>query len=156
MPTQTVLEELARDKLTREQVELRVGDWLERLRNLRAQIEEWLYQPEFELLVIEDREPATMNEELMQRFGVRPREMPVFDIKSGSQRVMRVLPKGLWIVGANGRVDLITRTSAPILADLAEPLAGSSNWQLYSSKNRMSAVPLTGDTFRELVRDSMQ
>ncbi len=156
MPTQTVLEELARDQLTRDHVQRRVGDWLERLQKLRDEIDAWLKRPEFNRLVIEDREPETMNEELMQRFDVSPQKMPVYEIKSGSQRVMRVQPKGLWIIGANGRVDLITKTSASILADQSEPLSGSSNWQIYNSKSRKSAVPLTEDNFLELVRANMQ
>jgi hypothetical protein len=59
---------------------------------------------------------------LMRRFDVSPREMPVFELRSGPERVMRIQPKGLWIIGANGRVDLITKATAPILVDQSEPL----------------------------------
>jgi hypothetical protein len=135
-----------------DRVQRRVEDWLERLQNLRAQIEAWLKQPDLGQLVIVDRAPETMNEELMQRFDVSPQKMSVYEIKSGTQRVLRVQPKGLWIVGANGRVDLITKKSAPILVDQSEPLSGASNWQIYNSKERKSAVPLNKQTFSELVR----
>ena len=82
--------------------------------------------------------------------------MPVFEIRAGSQRVMRVQPKGLWIIGANGRVDLITRKAAPILFDQSDPLSRPSNWQLYDSKDRKRSVSLTQQTFSDLIRAGLQ
>ena len=88
----------------------------------------------------------------MQRFGVEPRKMPAFEIRAGKQRVMRFQPKGLWIIGANGRVDLVTRTAAPILVDQSTPLSGKSDWRLYDSSDRRRSVPLTQEAFSELIR----
>jgi hypothetical protein len=49
---------------------------------------------------------------------------------------MRVQPKGLWILGVNGRVDLIKKDASWILVDRSEPLAPVSNWHLYSSNRQ--------------------
>ena len=135
-----------------DQIEKSANDWIERLRELRAHMEEWLQTPDLAQLNIVDKPPVKMSEEIMRRFGVGPRMMPTFEIRAGDRRVMRFQPKGLWIIGANGRVDLITNAAAPILVDQSEPLSRSSNWQLYNSSNHGRSVPLTPDTFRDLVR----
>jgi hypothetical protein len=93
-----------------------------------------------------------MSEELMRRFDVDARMMPAFEIRAGNQRILRFQPKGLWIIGAKGRVDLITKAAAPILVDQSEPLSKSTNWQLYDPRDRNRSVPLTQETFREIVR----
>jgi hypothetical protein len=138
-----------------DQIEKRADDWIERLGVLRTQMEAWLQTPEFAHLSVVDQPAVTMLEELMHRFGVQPRMMPAFEIRAGNQRVMRFLPRGLWTIGANGRVDLITKAAAPILADLSEPLSKPSNWQLYDSTRSARPVPLTPETFRELVRTGL-
>ena len=138
-----------------DQIEKRANDWIERLRELRAQMGTWLQTSDLAPLSIADQPSMRMSEELMQRFGVRPRMMPTFEIRAGHRRVMRFLPKGLWIIGANGRVDLITKAAAPILADLSEPLSRPSNWQLYDSSNSGRSVCLTRETFGDLVRTGL-
>lgn len=132
-------------------IERRADDWIERLHELRSQMAAWLQDSDLAHLAIVDQPPVRMSEPLMQRFGVEPRMMPTFEIRVGAQRVMRFLPKALWIIGANGRVDLITKVAAPILVDRSEPLSRPSNWQLYDSSNLRDSVPLTEATFRNLV-----
>jgi hypothetical protein len=143
-------------KRLHDRVEKRVEDWLERLQELRLQMLEWLQTPEFETLSIVDQPPATMFEDLMRRFAVAPREMPVFELRDRAKRVMRFQPKGLWIIGANGRIDLITKVAAPIVVDRAEPLTRPSDWQIYDPKGQRRSVPLTVETFRDLVRSGLQ
>lgn len=139
-----------------DRIEHRVEDWIERLCTLRSQMADWLQVPEFEDMKIVERPPARMSEDLMQRFGVPPRDMPVFEIQASGRRVMRFQPKGLWIIGANGRVDLITRAAAPILVDQSEPLSRPSNWQLFDPGDRKRSVPLNQQTFSDLVRAGLQ
>lgn len=144
-------------KRRHDRVERRVEDWLDRLQTLRSQMAVWLETAEFASLSIVDQPPAQMFEEMMQRFGIPPKDMPVFEVRDRSKRVMRFQPKGLWIIGANGRVDLITKAAAPILVDQAEPLARPSAWQIYDpKKDRQHSVPLTEETFRDLVRAGLQ
>ena len=88
-------------------VEARVKDWIKRLNDLKATIQGWL--PSGAAIV--DLSPTPMHEEMMKRFRVPEAKMPTFEIHMGPKRIMRVQPKGLWIIGANGRVDLITSNS---------------------------------------------
>jgi hypothetical protein len=140
----------------RKQVEDRVEDWRKRLQSLRSLMEKWLQGPEFRALHTVDQPPARMFEDIMRRFDVPPSDVPVFEIRDGSRRVMRVQPKGLWVIGANGRVDLITKAAAPILVDKSEPLSDRSNWQIYDARDRVHSVPLTQNVFNDLVRAGLE
>jgi hypothetical protein len=143
-------------KRSHDQIEKRADDWIERLDALRAQMEAWLQTSEFAHLGIVDQPAVTMSEELMHRFGVQPRKMPAFEIRTGNQRVMRFIPRGLWTIGANGRVDLVTKAAAPMLADLSEPLSKPSNWQLFNYSKSGRPVHLTQETFGDLVRNALR
>jgi hypothetical protein len=140
-----------------DQIERRADDWLNRLSQLRSQISAWLMEtPDLKTLTIVDRPAATMSEELMMRFGVPPKQMPVFEIRNDGQRLVRFQPKGLWIIGANGRVDIVSKNAAPILVDHSEPLARPSDWRIYDSRDRARSVPFTRKAFVELVRAALQ
>jgi hypothetical protein len=89
---------------------------------------------------IANRTPTVMHEELMRKFNVPPTQMPTFEVIRGTERVMRVQPKGLWIIGANGRVDLITKKASYILVDEAEPSTPASNWHYYASGDKRRAT----------------
>jgi hypothetical protein len=137
-------------------VECRAKDWIERLGDLRTRMADWVKEtPEFAPLQLVDLPSLPMSEELMRRFAVPSEKMPAFELRAGSKRVMRFQPKGLWIIGANGRVDLTTKSAARILVDKSEPLARPSVWQMYDSRNRASSVPLTAETFKEFVRSGL-
>ncbi len=138
-----------------DRIENSANDWIERLLALRSQMEAWLQTPELARLSIVDKPPVRMTEEIMDRFGVTPRLMPTFEIRAGNQRVMRFQPKGLWVIGANGGVDLFTKAAAPILFDQSAPLSRPSDWQLYDSSNHGRSVRLTQETFRDLVRSGL-
>ena len=138
-----------------DQIEKSADDWIEQLLQLRSQMEAWLQTSGLGHLSFVDQPPVKMSEEIMQRFGVAPKKMPMFEIRAGDQRVLRFQPKGLWIIGARGRVDLITKAAAPILVDQSETLSNSSNWQLYDPRNRSRSVPLTRETFSDLVREGL-
>lgn len=82
----------------------RVNDWITRLHDLKILIRGWLPED----MSIVDRPPTRMHEELMRKFNVPPASMPTFEVVQGSKKILRAQPKGLWIIGANGRVDLVT------------------------------------------------
>ena len=104
----------------RTRVAERVNDWVRRLDELKSMIGGWL-PPD---MSISHRPLTRTNEELMQKFNVPSTEMPTFDVIRNNDRVMRVQPKGLWIIGANGRVDLVTKSASYILVDESDPLSG--------------------------------
>ena len=129
-------------------VQDRVSDWIARLNDLQTTMQSWLPLN----MSIVQRPPIVMHEELMVKFNVPPNQMPSFDIVSGSSRIMRVQPKGLWIVGANGRVDLITRDASYTLVDSSPPHTEPANWQYYDPRNKRQATQLDKSTFATLLQ----
>ncbi len=125
-----------------------VQDWIDRLTNLKATMASWLPGD----MSIVDRPPTKMNEELMKGFNVPPAQMPTFEVHRGEARIMRVQPKGLWIIGANGRVDLTTAKASYILVDRSEPLSGAPDWQFYTSTNKWQSTPLDKVHFNEIMK----
>ena len=130
-----------------QRVQYRVSDWLSRLDNLSALIKSWLPSS----MSIISRSPVMLREELMVKFGVPSANMPSFDIFEGNTRIMRVQPKGLWIIGANGRVDLITPKSSYIVVDKSSPEESESSWHFYSPDNKRKSTALDESSFRRLL-----
>jgi hypothetical protein len=129
-------------------VEERVRNWLRRLVNLQTTMQGWLPAG----MQIVARPPTKMHEDLMIKFGVPPADMPTFEVHAGANRIMRVQPKGLWIIGANGRVDLITPTASYILVDKSDRLSGASDWHYYTSANRRQSTRLDDAQFVSLLK----
>lgn len=130
-------------------VSLRVADWQRRVLDLKELINNWIADDSS--LRIVDRTPITFQEELMEKFGVPASPVPSFDIYRGSARTMRFQPKGLYVIGANGRVDFTTKTQSVIVVDRSEALAPRSEWLMYLSNSRHTAKPLTKQSLLELL-----
>jgi len=129
-----------------------VDDWIARLQGLRSQVAGWL-AADFPSLSVVDRAPVPLHQGPMRRAGLPPRDMPAFEVVGADARIMRFVPKGLWVIGANGRVDIISRRAAPELIDRSEPLAPETNWQIYDSRLGIRSVPWTMGYFGGLVRE---
>jgi hypothetical protein len=150
-------ENLWRDDYERrwqKRVTTRVEGWLRRLAALRQTFEQWIAGSQTDGLRIVDKQPASMHEEPMRRFGVGPAEMPVYEIERNGVRLMRVQPKGLWVIGANGRVDLVTRTASLILVDASDPESTDPNWEVYQSHERRHSIPLNREVFLDLLQQA--
>ena len=91
-------------------------------------------------------------EELVQRAGLKPSEVPQLDIlriERSGRLVATFQPRGLWIIGANGRVDMIIIPESGgrrlfMLFDQSLPLSGTSDWRIV----RPSTDPLHQPPFR--------
>lgn len=120
--------------ISREHVLQRLSDWRDRVHRLYDAIEQNLQGTRFQA----NREGKhTSAEELPQRLGIRQAEQPQIDIlrivrPDGSNAAV-LYPRGLWIIGANGRIDLritpsVGGTETYMLVDVSEPLAGKAQW----------------------------
>ncbi|MEA3642543.1 MAG: hypothetical protein VBE63_21755 [Lamprobacter sp.] len=128
--------------MTQEQVQARIADWLERVHDLYATIKDWV-QPIEGFRVVEHQD-ATMYEELMHRFGISPQAMPTLDFYDDNDLIARVKPIGLWIIGANGRVDLMSRNGGAQIIDESEPFQGSK-WIAHDREDFLEGQLLTKD-----------
>jgi hypothetical protein len=117
--------------LTPERVRQRLDDWRSRVNALYDSIEDVLVGTDFKT----DRSGTHANtEEIPQRLGVHQPALNILRVErpDGTNAAM-LTPKGLWIIGANGRVDLrIISVSGSneiyLLVDTSEPLSQKAEW----------------------------
>ena len=109
-----------------------VDHWLQRVEGIYDEVESWAV--EFGLATTRDR-VVPMSEELMQRFAVPDRDMPILDIVNGAKPVASLVPVGLWLIGFNGMIDIITRESTFRLGATPK-LPGPSNLVLIDPRTR--------------------
>lgn len=144
-----VLEELIDDDeriVDKKYVERRVDDWSLRIEQLYANVASWLPEGWFALHAGD----VAMHEELMQRFGVPERHLPLLILERDGETRARMEPRGLWIIGANGRVDLIGRKSHFLIIDRAESFE-PANWQVSALDDRFREEPLTAARLLEML-----
>jgi hypothetical protein len=110
----------------------RVDNWAERIQTLYDHVTPWA---EHAGLKSDRSRKVLMSEELMQHFGVPDREMPVLDILKSDQTVASFVPVGLWLIGANGRIDVVTLSGSYALIDRAKELA-KPEWVVLGASRR--------------------
>ncbi|MCA9814147.1 MAG: hypothetical protein KC652_03465 [Cyanobacteria bacterium HKST-UBA01] len=128
----------------------RVRDWIQRLEKLQETVTTWVCNSGIEGLTVERAEPCPMQEELMVNHNVQTAEMPSFRVLRNRSQVALFRPKALWVVGANGRVDIVTQKGAPMLVDTSEPMTPKSHWKLYPT-GKFSPVEFTQEEFFKLI-----
>lgn len=138
----SVLDEVIDDRITRYHVERRVDDWVRRLGNLYERLESWLPSG----WSAERGNFISLDEEMMRRTGVPPRQIPTLELAYRGRRVARLEPRALWIVGANGRVDLHTQGDHFLLIDEAESFA-EPRWTISPLRDRGDRKPLPSARF---------
>ena len=124
----------------------RVEDWARRLETLYTMIEEWVAHTEG--LRAERVRAVEMSEELMQKYAVPDRELPVLDIIKASEPILSFVPRALWVLGAKGRVDIITRAGTRMLVAGAEPM----EWHIAGEHDRRELTPFDEVAFTALVQ----
>lgn len=140
-----VLEELTEfeDQIDRAQIERRIDDWGRRIENLSSDVRSWL--PSGWTAVSGNQ--VTHRDDLKDRFDVPGRLVPVLCLEYRGAAKGRLEPRGLWIVGANGRVDLILPPRHFILIDRAENFE-APQWTITPLRDRFSESPFTIDRLR--------
>ena len=104
-------------EITAQSVNARLDDWLRRLHTLFRAIKDWAASTGWRA---EDGATISMHEEIMQMVGVADREQPTLHVRNSEGAEIWIKPKGLWVIGANGRVDMYSRKGAFILVDIAD------------------------------------
>ena len=143
----TVLEDVTSDTIDAQHIRRRVDDWEERLNGLFAAIGEWLPDG------WEARQgaPVLMDEELMRRFGVAAKRMPTLELRDRAGHVARLVPRGLWIIGSNGRVDLKRDGHRYLVVDMAENFE-TPDWQAASAEHRCAREAVSEDWLKRVLR----
>ena len=143
----TVLEDVTSETIDAAHIRRRVDDWEERLGGLFAAIGGWLPDG------WETRQgaPVVMDEELMRKFGVAAKLMPTLELKDRAGHLARLVPRGLWIIGGNGRVDLKWDGRRYLIVDMAENFE-APDWQAAPAEQRCSREAVSEDWLRRVLR----
>ncbi len=143
----TVLEDVTSETIDARHIRRRVDDWEKRLKGLFAEIGGWLPDG------WEARRgaPVVMHEELMRKFGVAAKEMPTLELHDDAGHVATFIPRGLWIIGGNGRVDLKRGGCHYLLVDMAENFE-TPDWQAASAEHRRAREAVSEDWLKRILR----
>ncbi len=136
----------------RQQVVDEVKSWERNLENLYNQITSWLGTTNKNLSFDKSRF-VNMSEEMMQLFAVTDRELPILDVIVDEQAVISFVPRGLWIIGARGRVDIITRSKTRVLVGDTSSSIDDLQWLLISEGDRTKSEAFTKQSLVSLVED---
>lgn len=129
-------------EIDRGQLEKRIEDWESRIQGLYRDIEKWLGdEPEYS---VRRKGHVCMYEELMDQFNIPEKQMPVLEIIKEGKPAATFKPKGLWVIGANGRIDIFSKSGSYILVDRSAEFE-TPEWQVYSSGDKKSGECFTKD-----------
>lgn len=131
--------------IDRAYVERRLDDWRMRVGNLYADIRAWL--PAAWSMV--DGPAVPILEDLMLRFDVPQQMIPTKTLLRDGTKAGRLEPRGLWIIGANGRVDIVLPNAHYIVVDRTDSFE-APNWQVASILARREQRPLNRDLVQQI------
>ena len=143
----TVLEDVTSETIDAEHIRRRVDDWEERLGGLFAAIGGWLPDG----WEARAGAPVVMHEELMRKFGVEAKRIPTLELEDRASHVARLVPRGLWIIGTNGRVDLKRDGRHYLIVDMAESFE-VPDWQAAPAEERGTRETVSEDWLRRILR----
>ena len=144
----SVIQELLGDdiSLDHDHVRDRVADWKMRVSCLFDDITSWF--PEF----ASDRsDTIEMDEELMREYGVPPARLPILLLSDSDGQVGRFVPIGLWIIGANGRLNLFAARGQFVIVDRSD-YPTQVQWEIAPALQRLKTEPLSKSTLLQAIR----
>jgi hypothetical protein len=135
-------------EIDKQYIENRVADWKNRLYALYATVEQCSIN--YIDVVCKRERTTTMYEELMKKYGVAEETLPLLDMYKNQKIFATFKPIGLWVLGANGRVDVLTESGAYIIVDTSDNRS-EPRWEVYSPNNRKKGRMLDCKFIEEIV-----
>ncbi len=127
----TVLDDVTSDSVDAQHIQRRVDDWEQRLNNLYEMISDWLPDG----WRAHHGKPVIMHERMMRKFGIAAKQIPTLKLFNQSGDSIKLEPRGLWILGTNGRLDLKHAGQHYFIVDFAENFK-QPDWQVVRAENR--------------------
>ena len=143
----TVLDDVTSDTVDATHIRRRVDDWEERVNGLYAMIGDWLPDG----WEARPGTPVLMHEPLMRKFGMDAKSMPTIELHDRAGQVARLKPRGLWIIGENGRVDLKHDGHYYFLMDTAENFA-QPNWEVSRADRRCDREAVSREWLKRVLQ----
>ena len=136
------------DTITKPYVENRISDWTGRLNALFDEVESWVSDSK---ITIKRSEITQRNEDLMSRFDVAPRMVPTLSLFKDKHRIAFV-SSALWVIGADGRVNITTNDCQYILVDMRKDHDTVSDWRVVDPDIRRNTRKFNKTRFRGLLQ----
>ena len=137
-------------KISRIRFKSRVDDWLARINLLYEQIEKWV-QDYNEMVSLKNRH-IKMHEKLMETHHISAKKIEILDICIQKEIILSFIPFGLWIFGANGRLDVVAKNKTWLLIDKSQPFEPKQEWTLITRSLKNIELEFNQDTFRNLLQ----
>jgi hypothetical protein len=129
----------------------RITDWVARLERLYAQLDEWVQRvPDVR---VERDTIQQVIEPLMERFSVPPRDVPTYTVFINKMYRVAFVPSVVWIVGANGRVNVTTNVRQHTLVDAGGENGAPSRWHLVGDDWNKPLIPFNREAFLKLLQE---
>ncbi|MDE0207266.1 MAG: hypothetical protein OXP66_14725 [Candidatus Tectomicrobia bacterium] len=141
-----VLDDVTDETVDKAHVLRRVEDWQQRLHGLYDMIKEWLPYG----WTVQREASVSMHEGLMRKFDIEPKRLPTLNCDNGKGTVITLEPRALWIIGANGRVDLKCGKEHYLIVDLAENFE-TPTWQAAPAERRSERRAVSSDWLRSIL-----
>jgi hypothetical protein len=123
-----IYEQIVLQKKIKEDIE----DWKLRISTLYSSVKNWLGSTSY---VTKEKSDVSMYEELMDKYHISSKKLVALDIYCNDQMVATFKPKGLWIIGTKGRIDMLSKKGGVSLIDKPEE-NDESHWLAYSKDKR--------------------
>ena len=143
----TVLDEVTDNSVDAAHIRRRVADWEERLKDFYAQVAGWL--PDGWTAC--EGTPVRMHEEMMREFGVPPKSLPTLRLVSRAGGAAKFEPRALWIIGANGRVDLRCGGHHYLVIDAADNFE-KPDWRAALIERRLDRETVTHEWLQRVLQ----
>lgn len=129
-------------------IESRVDDWEKRVHDLIEMVNDW--SGENDDIEVKASRKQIMHEGLMEDFGIPMREIESADVLKNGKIIITIKPFGLWIMGANGRLDLLMATGNFVLVDQAKRFQ-IPEWKLFLKHDKNRSVDFNKEFFYQLI-----
>ncbi len=141
-----LIEDRPQSALTAELVREGVEDWQNRLRDLFGTIEAWSAANGWRSV---GSGSVSMHEDLMRRFDLPATEQPTLRLESERGYAL-FKPKGRWVIGANGRIDLYTPKGTFVIVDLARR-GDPARWTIFRASSKRDGEAFEPEMLAHLI-----
>ena len=143
----TVLDDVTNGDIDAGYVQRRVDDWADRVDGLFRTVAEALpegWSPAASATV-------PMHEELMRKYNVPPKRLPTLPLRHQSGAGASLVPRSLWVIGANGRLDLTFNGQRYIVFDTSDSFT-PPDWHVCPAQDRQERERLTPEWLRQVLQ----
>ena len=143
----TALDDVTSESVDAQHIQRRVDDWEERVNCLYATIRDWLpdgWDTRRVGFVV-------MREEIMREFGVAAKKIPMLELFNQTGDKVKLEPRGLWIIGGNGRIDMKRYGQHYFIVDFAENFE-QPDWRVIHAEHRSEHENVTQEWLTRILR----